>query len=95
LVARSETDNADAARTLVEELLHAGLAFTDLLASLLEKAPGMAAPADSEAVIELVLGTCRPALAGAPADGCLAAAALVQAIRSQVLETLHEARSKS
>jgi hypothetical protein len=79
-------DTADAPRALVEELLNAGLLITDLLASLLEDAPEMETPEDGEAMIELVIGICRPALVAAPTDDCLVAATLVHAIRVQILE---------
>jgi len=85
-----DPSTTDPARTLVEELLYAGLTVTDLLASLLEEAQGMAAPEDGETVIELVIGICRPALLTAPTDDCLAAAALIRAMRDQVLGVLRD-----
>jgi hypothetical protein len=75
----------DPAGRLVEELVHTGLAVTDLLPSLLEGPHGIVAPEDGEAVIELLVSICRPALLAAPTDDCLAAAALIRAIRKQVL----------
>lgn len=81
-------DTADAPQELVEELLNAGLTITDLLASLLEDAPETATLEDSEAIIELVVATCRPAVAAAPTDDCLVAATLIRAIRNQILSAL-------
>lgn len=85
-----ERTTTDPARALVEELLYTGLTLTDLLASLLEEAQGMAAPEDGETLIELVIGVCRPALLTAPTDDCLATAALIRAIRDQVLRALRD-----
>jgi hypothetical protein len=88
LVSRPTADTADAARALVEELLYAGLTITDLLASLLDKAPEVATPEDGETIVELVISTCLPALAKAPPDDCLVAVALLHAIRERILESL-------
>ena len=88
-------DTADAPRALVQELLNTGLTITDLLAALLEDAPEMATPEDGEAMIELVIAACRPALAAAPTDDCRVAAALIHAIRNQILDALHDGRALS
>lgn len=80
----------DPAQALVEELIHTGLTVSDLLASLLEKVQGTDAPEDVEAMIELVIGICRPALRTATMDDCLVAAALVHAMRDQVLRVLRD-----
>lgn len=89
-MAQPTLDTADAAWVLTEELLFMGLTLTDLLASLLEEAPEGASPQDGEATIELVVSICRPSLAGVSPDECLAAAALIRAIRDRVLEALHD-----
>jgi hypothetical protein len=88
-----KVSDADAAQALVEELLRTGLVLTDLLASLLEEIPEHAFPGeDSGAVlIEMVVGSCRPAIAAAGEQECRAATALIGAIKDRVLDDLRAA----
>jgi hypothetical protein len=88
-MAQPRVETADVARALVEELLYAGLTLTDLLAYLLEDVPETTSSQDG-AMIERVVGACRPALAAASADECRSAAALVGAIRDRVSEILDD-----
>lgn len=85
---RRTEDATDAPRALVEELLDAGLTITDLLASLLDEVPDLGPEETGETVIARVVDTCRPALAGVPAEDCLAARALLREIRLQAARAL-------
>jgi hypothetical protein len=86
-------EGADAARALVEELLRAGLALTDLLASLLEDIPEDAFPGEDDGAVlmEMVVGSCRPALEAAGEQECIVATALIGAIRDRVFDDLRAA----
>jgi hypothetical protein len=86
-------NDADAARALIEELLRTGLVLTDLLASLLEEMPEDAFDGeDSGAVLmEMVVGSCRPAIEAAGEKECRAATALIGAIEDRVLDDLRTA----
>ena len=83
----------DAAKELIEELLRAGLALTDLLASLLEEIPEDAFPGENngQVLLEMVIGSCRPALDAAGEQECVAAAALIGAIRDRVFDDVRAA----
>jgi hypothetical protein len=84
---------ADATRALVEELLRTGFVFIDLISSLMEELPDDAFPGeDSGAVLlGMVAGSCLPAVQAAGERDCLAATALVGALRDRVLEDLRTA----
>jgi len=84
---------ADATKELVEELLRTGLTLVDLLDSLLEELPGNAFPGEDNAVVllEMVIGTCRPAVAAAGESHCRRATALIGAVRDRVLRDLEAA----
>jgi len=86
-------DDTDAARVLIEELLRTALALGGALASLLDDLPEDAFPGEDSAValIEMVVGSCRPAIAAAGEPDCRRAAALVGAIRYRVLDDLRVA----
>ena len=86
-------DEADSAQSLIEELLRVGVLLTDLLASLLEEIPEDAFPGeDSGAVlIEMVVGSCRPAIEAAGEQECRAATALIGAIEDRILTDLRAA----
>lgn len=85
-----ETDAVD---EFIEELLRSGLALTDLLRSLLEEMPPDAFPGEDsgEVLIEMVAGTCRPALAAAGEAECRAAALLIRTVWESVMADLRAA----
>lgn len=86
-------DGSDAARVLIEELLRTALALGGALASLLDDLPEDAFPGEDSAavLIEMLVGSCRPATAAAGEPDCRRAAALVGAIRYRVLDDLRAA----
>lgn len=86
-------DGADAAQVLIEELLRTALALGDVLASLLEDLPAEAFPGEDNAavLIEMVVGSCRPAIEAAGEAECLAATALIGAVGDRVFHDLRTA----
>ncbi len=86
-------DDGDPARELIEELLRTGLVLTDLLASLLEEIPEDAFPGEDKGAVlmEMVVGSCRPALDAAGEQDCMTARALIGAIEDRVLDDLRAA----
>lgn len=86
-------NGADVARTLVEELLRTGLVLCDTLASLLEDLPDDAFPGEDNAavLIEMAVGSSRPAIAAAGEMNCWNAVALIGAVRDRVLDDLRVA----
>jgi len=86
----SAPDTVDAARTLIEEMLRTGFALTDLISSLLEDLPAEAFPGEDNAavLIEMVAGSCLPAVEAAGEQTCRATTALLGAVRDRVLEDL-------
>lgn len=89
----SEDDQRDPARELIEELLRTGLVLTDLLASLLEEIPEDAFPGEDQGAVlmEMVVGSCSPALDAAGERECRTATALIGAIEDRVLDDLRKA----
>jgi hypothetical protein len=87
------TDGADAAQVLIEELLRTGLALGDALSSLLEEMPEEAFPGEDNAavLIEMVVGSGRPAVEAAGEAECWASAALVRSVRDRALDDLRAA----
>jgi hypothetical protein len=92
-VGRPLDRDTDAGRELIEELLRAGLALTDLLSSLLEEIPEGAFPGEDsgEVLMEMVVGSCLPAIEAAGERDCRTAAALIGAIRDRVFDDLRAA----
>jgi hypothetical protein len=88
-----QAGSGDAAQVLIEELLRTGLALTDVLSSLLEDLPEDAFPGENSGavLIEMVVGTCRPAVEAAGERECWAATALIGAVRDRVLDDLRAA----
>jgi hypothetical protein len=89
--------DADTARVLIEELLRTSLVLTDVIGSLLEDLPeGTFAGEDNAAVLlEMVVGTCQPAVEAAGEPACWAATALIAAVRDRILEDLRAAAGLS
>lgn len=86
-------DGADPTRVLVEELLRTAFALSDALASLLEDLPEGTFPGEENAavLIEMVAGSCRPAIEAAGEPNCWAATALIGAVRDRFIEDLRAA----
>lgn len=63
------------------------------MGTLLEDLPENAFPGEDSAavLIEMVVGTCRPAVEAAGEPGCWAASALIAAVRDRVLSDLRAA----
>lgn len=78
---------------MIVELLRTGLTLADLLSSLLEDLPDDAFPGKvtGEVLIEMVAGSCAPALTAAGPAQCEATVALLGAIRDRVLHDLRAA----
>ena len=83
----------DAVDEFIEELLRSGLSLLDLLGSLLEEMPPDAFPGEDSAkvMLEMVAGTCRPALAAAGEADCRVATALVRTVWESVMADLRAA----
>jgi len=87
----------EAGRELIGELLRTGLTFVDLLSSLLEEIPEDAFPGEDSGLvlIEMVTGSCLPAVAAAGESECRAATALIGAVRDRALDDLRRASELS
>jgi hypothetical protein len=74
-------------------MLRTGFALTDLISSLLEELPEDAFPGEDNAdvLIEMVSGSCLPAVEAAGEATCLATVALLGAVRDRVLDDLRRA----
>jgi hypothetical protein len=86
-------DGGDAAEVLIEELLRTAFALSDIVSSLLDDLPHEAFRGEDNAavLIEMIAGSCRPAVEAAGEAGCWAATALIGAVRDRVLEDLRAA----
>jgi hypothetical protein len=86
-------DGANAAQALIEELLRTAFALEGVLASLLEDLPEQSFPGEDNAavLIEMVVGSCLPAIEAAGEPECWAAIGLIGAVRDRVLEDLQAA----
>lgn len=89
----AKTEGGEAAQLLIEELLRTSFALGDVLGALLDELPEDAFPGEENGavLIEMVVGTCRPAVAAAGEATCRDATALVGAIRDRVLADLRDA----
>jgi hypothetical protein len=87
------TGGADVAQVLIEELLRTGLSLSGAVASLLEDLPEEAFPGEDNAavLIEMIAGSCRPAIEAAGERDCWAAVALMGAVRDRFLADLRAA----
>lgn len=81
------------ARELIEELLRTGLTFVDVLSSLIEDLPEEAFPGEDNAavVLEMLIGTCRPAIDAVGESDARATTVLIGAIRERMLDDLRDA----
>jgi hypothetical protein len=89
----SRKDPPDAAQALVEEILRTAFALHEVLGSLLEDLPEGAFPGEDSAAVllEMVIGTCRPAAEAAGEGECWSATALIGAVKDRVLDDLRAA----
>jgi hypothetical protein len=85
-------DCTDATQTLIEELLRTSFVLS-ALGSLLEELSAQAFPGEDNAavLIEMVVGSCRPAIEAAGERECRAATALIGAVRDRLLDDLRAA----
>lgn len=81
------------AEAVIEEFLRTALWLVDISAALLDDMPDNAFPGEDSGVvlIELLAGSCRPALESAGELGCLATMELAAAIRENVRSDLMKA----
>ena len=81
----------DAARDFIEELLRTGLALIDLTSNLVEEMPEQAGEDSAELLIEMMAGTCRPALCAAGETECRNATLLIETVWERVMADLRAA----
>jgi len=83
----------DAAQVLIEELLMTALGLGAVLSALLEDMPADAFPGEDSAAVllEMVVGSSRPAAEAAGETRCWEASALIGAVRDRVLNDLKAA----
>jgi hypothetical protein len=83
----------DAAQALVEELLRTAFSLQDIMGSFLEEMPENAFPGEDNAAVllEMVVGSCRPATEAAGESACWAATALIGSMRDRVIDDLRAA----
>lgn len=88
-----EQKDHDAGPLLIEEMLRTALWLFDISTSLLDDLPDGAFPGEDfgEVMIEMLAGSCRPALDAAGDDGCRVAIELLISIRENVLNDLRAA----
>jgi hypothetical protein len=86
-------DEPDAAQALIEELLRTAFSLGAVLASLLEDLPDDAFPGEdpTDVLIEMMVGTARPAVEALGETECRVSTALIGAVRDRVLDDLQAA----
>jgi len=84
---------ADGVQEFIEELLRTGLALIDLISSFVEELPEDAFPGEdnAEVLVEMLTGTCRPALRRAGESDCQIATALIRTVWERVTADLRAA----
>jgi hypothetical protein len=89
----SRPDKADPTQVLIEELLRTAFSLEDVMASLLEDMPDESFPGEDNAAVllEMVVGSCRPAVAAAGEPECWRTIALVASVRDRVIDDLRAA----
>lgn len=89
------TTNAevDAVHGFVQELLRSGLALLDLVSSLIEELPDEAFPGEdnAEVLVEMVVGSSRPALEAIGGSECRSATRLIEVVWERVMADLRDA----
>jgi|SRR5690348_4290397 len=89
----TNTAEVDAVHEFVEELLRIGLALLDLVGSLAEELPDGAFPGEdnAEVLIEMVVGSSRPALEAIGKSECRSATKLIETVWNRVMTDLRDA----
>jgi hypothetical protein len=84
-------------KTLIEELLRTALWIFDITTSFLDDLPDDAFPGEDPAavMVEMLVGSCRPAIEAAGEAGCRAAIDLAGAIRENIRDDLRAAADLS
>ena len=84
---------ADAAQALVEELLRTAFSLQDIIGTFLEEMPEDSFSGEDNAAVllEMVVGSCRPATEAAGESACWAATALIGSMRDRVIDDLRAA----
>jgi hypothetical protein len=87
---RPETDVGQA---LIEELLRTAFSLLDVMGSLLEEMPEQNSQGEDNAAVlmEMVVGSCRPAVDAAGEAQCWATVALIGAVMDRVIDDLRAA----
>lgn len=89
------TTNAevDAVHEFVQELLRSGLALLDLVSSLIEDPPDGTFPGEdnAEVLVEMVVGSSRPALEAIGRSECRPATRLIEVVWERVMADLRDA----
>ena len=83
----------DAAQALIEELLRTAFWLQDTMGAFLEEMPEDSFPGEDSAAVllEMVVGSCRPATEAAGESACWAATALIGSMRDRVVDDLRAA----
>jgi hypothetical protein len=83
----------DAAQALIEELLRTAFWLQDTMGTFLEEMPEDSFPGEDSAAVllEMVVGSCRPATDAAGESACWAATALIGSMRDRVVDDLRAA----
>ena len=89
----TNTTEVDAVHEFVEELLRSGLALLDLVSSLIEELPVSAFPGEdnAEVLVEMVVGSSRPALEAIGESECRSATKLIETVWERVMADLRDA----
>lgn len=87
----------DVVQEFVEEMLRSGLGLIDLLSTLVEDLPEDAFPGEdgAEVLVEMVAGSCRPALLAFGEDDCRRATLLMRAVWERTMADLRAAAAIS
>ena len=90
---RSQPGEADVAQALIEELLRTAFALQGVMSSFLEEMPEDSFPGEDNAAVllEMVVGSCRPAVDAAGESECWAATALIGSVKDRVIDDLRAA----
>lgn len=89
----TQISEVDAVHEFVKELLRSGLALLDLVDSLVEELPEDAFPGEdnAEVLVEMVVGSSRPALEAIGESECRLATKLIETVWERVLADLRDA----